>query len=176
MGYTAIRGVDASPQQVASADSLGIQGVELGDALGTIEASAPSSLAALIAIDVIEHLEHADIFRFLRESHRVLNPGGRLILHTVNGSSPFQGDSRYNDITHKLAFTQNSMSQCLATCGFRTYRFHEDIPAVHGMKSAIRWAGWKTIRALLRVYHAIETGDSGRNVIFSRNFTICAIK
>ena len=137
---------------------------------------ASNSLAALVAIDLIEHFERHEVFEFVSESRRVLRSGGRLIVHTVNGSSPFQGDSLYNDITHNLAFTQNSMSQILIASGFRDVGFFEDTPAVHGLKSAVRWLGWKAIRALLRAYSAIETGDGSRELIFSRNFIIAATK
>jgi SAM-dependent methyltransferase len=176
LGYLNIRGVDGSPDQVASARKLGIPGVEQGDAMDALQKQGANSLAALVAVDVIEHFERQEVLDFASESYRVLRPGGCLIMHTVNGSSPFQGDSRYNDITHNLAFTQNSMGQILSASGFRNFSFYEDTPVVHGIKSAARWLGWKVVRALLQAYNAIETGDPGREAIFSRNFTITATK
>jgi SAM-dependent methyltransferase len=175
LGYSDIRGVDWSPDQVAEGRRLGIE-IERGDAIATIREQPADSLAALIAFDVIEHFERKDILIFAREAYRVLRPGGRWIVHTVNGSSPFQGDSRYNDITHEVAFTRNSMGQVLMTAGFREIRFFEDVPAVHGLKSAVRWIGWKGIRGMLRLWDAIETGDAGGDAIYSRDFLVVATK
>lgn len=48
-------------------------------------AVADSSFDRVISFEVFEHLEHAD--EFLAECHRVLRPGGRLILSTPNRAS-----------------------------------------------------------------------------------------
>jgi len=46
----------------------------------------------------------------------------------------------------------------------------------HGLKSAVRWALWRCIRGLLRLYLAAETGDTGRDAIFSENLLAVAFK
>jgi hypothetical protein len=83
---------------------------------------------------------------------------------------------RYGDITHELAFTLTSLSQLLLSSGFYRVDFYEDQPIPHGIKSVIRWALWKVIRCFLRFYIAVETGDNGRNAIFSQNFLAVAFK
>ena len=176
LGYLNVRGVDGSSDQVAQARKLGIEGVEAGDAMVTLRAQQTASLAAVVAYDIIEHFDKQSVFDFARETYRVLRPSGRWILHTVNGSSPFHGDVRYGDITHELAFTRHSMGQLLTTSGFAQMRFYEDVPTVHGISSAFRWLGWRVIRAALRLWDVIETGDSGRDAVYSRNFIIVAVK
>ena len=43
-----------------------------------------SSLDVIFMLDVIEHLDAEEVATTLREFHRVLRPGGRLVVHTPN--------------------------------------------------------------------------------------------
>src|SRR5262249_54746898 len=107
--------------------------------------------SAVVAFDVIEHLDREAAFAFARELCGVLCPGGRCIIHTVNGASPFQGSSVMAiSLTSSPTRTDHSVS-CLPTRA-SSFRFFEDTPTVHGVKSAIRWLGWKSIRACLRMW------------------------
>ena len=77
---------------------------------------------------------------------------------------------RYGDLTHELGFTRTSLAQLLLSSGFSQVRSYEDVPIPHGLKSALRWLLWQGIRAGLRFYLLIETGDRGKQAIFSQNF------
>lgn len=173
-GYTNLRGVDGSPEQVAAARQLGIEGVEEGDLRVALAAQPDASLDVVIAFDVIEHFTRGELLPFVDSVHRVLKPGGRWIIHVPNGESPFFGSIRYGDLTHELAFTRTSIAQLLLASGFAEVRCFEDQPVVHGAKSALRWALWQGFRGLLRLYIAAETGDAGGRHIFSQNLLAVA--
>ena len=175
-GYTNLRGVDGSPQQVAAAQRLGIEGVAEGELRDTLAAQADASLDVVIAFDVIEHFTRDELLPFVDEVHRVLKPGGRWIIHVPNGESPFFGSIRYGDLTHEMAFTRTSLSQLLLSSGFSDVRCYEDAPVVHGAKSALRWLLWKGFRGVLRLYIAAETGDASNAHIFSQNLLAVARK
>jgi 2-polyprenyl-3-methyl-5-hydroxy-6-metoxy-1,4-benzoquinol methylase len=175
-GYLNLLGVDGSPEQVAAAAHLGIQGVTEGDLNAMLLAQPDASLDLVVAFDVIEHFTRDELLPFVDQVHRVLKPGGRWIIHTPNGESPFFGAIRYGDLTHELAFTRTSLSQLLLSSGFSDLRCFEDTPVVHGAKSALRWALWKSVRGLLRLYIAAETGDASNAHIFSRNVLAVSIK
>jgi SAM-dependent methyltransferase len=175
-GYTNIRGVDGSQEQVATARWLGIEGVEEGDLLATLAAQSDGSLDVVVAFDVIEHFTRDELLGFVDQVQRVLRPGGRWIIHTPNGESPFCGRMRYWDLTHELAFTQTSISQLLLSSGFSNVQCVEDAPIPHGLMSTVRWLLWKAIRSGLRLYLAAETGDTAGNAIFSQNFLTVAVK
>lgn len=175
-GYTNIRGVDSSPEQVAAARRLGIEGVEEGDLLATLAAQTDGSLDVVVAFDVIEHFMRDELLDFVDHVHRVMRPGGRWIIHTPNGESPFSGRMRYWDLTHELAFTRTSISQVLLSSGFSKVQCFEDAPIPHGLTSTIRWLLWQVIRSGLRLYLAAETGDTASSAIFSQNFLIVADK
>ena len=175
-GYTNLRGVDGSPEQVAAARRLGIEGVEEGDLRDALAAQPDVSLDVVIAFDVIEHFTRDELLPFVDEVRRVLKPGGRWIIHVPNGESPFGGRMRYWDLTHELAFTRTSLAQLLLASGFAEVRCFEDQPVVHGTKSAARWLLWKGFRGLLRLYIAAETGDAGGGHIFSQNLLAVARK
>lgn len=175
-GYTNLRGIGGSPQQVAAARRLGIKGVEEGDLRDALAAQADASLDVVIAFDVIEHFTHDELLPFVDEVRRVLKPGGHWIIHMPNGESPFFGGIRYGDLTHELAFTRTSLAQLLLASGFSEVCCFEDQPVVHGTKSAVRWLLWQGFRSLLRLYIAAETGDAGRQHIFSQNLLAVARK
>ncbi len=46
----------------------------------------------------------------------------------------------------------------------------------HGLKSAVRWLLWRVIRMILRMYLAVETGDTGVRTILTRNLLAVAVK
>jgi hypothetical protein len=125
---------------------------------------------------VIEHFTRDELLGFVDQILRVLRSEGRWIIHTPNGESPFSGRMRYGDLTHELAFTRTSICQLLHSSGFSKVQCFEDAPVPHGLNSAIRWVVWKVIRSGLRVYLAVETGDTAGDAIFSQNFLIVAEK
>ncbi|HEX2117206.1 MAG TPA: class I SAM-dependent methyltransferase [Alphaproteobacteria bacterium] len=173
-GYTNLLGIDNSPAQIAAAKRLGIAGVEQGDLLQAIKGLSSASRDAIIAFDVIEHLTKDELIDLTDEVLRVLKPGGRWIIHVPNGVSLFAGASRYDDLTHELAFTCESLTQLTMASGFRSAAFFEDEPVAHGLKSAVRLVLWKMIRALLRFYLTVETGAA--QPVLTQNMLAVAIK
>jgi hypothetical protein len=129
----------------------------------------------LIAFDLLEHPPDNGLFSFAADAYRVLKSGGRLIIHTRNGRSPFGMMMRYGDITHTRAFTRNSIEQLLRANGFSDIRCIGSAPMVHGLKSAMRALIWKVTRGLLRLWLMAEMGTA-RDAILTQNFLVVAIK
>lgn len=175
-GYRNLTGVDGSPEQVEAAHRLGVPGVRQGDLLPALAAAPDESQDVVVAFDLLEHLTREELLRVVDDVRRVLRPGGRWLIHTPNGESPFVGRIRYGDLTHEQAFTRNSLSQLLLSSGFAKLEFHEDVPVVHGPASALRYALWRLIRAGLRVYVAAETGSTERDAVFTQNLLAVAWK
>jgi SAM-dependent methyltransferase len=174
-GYRQAEGVDRSPEQVAEARRLGIEGVREGDLMETLASLPEGSVDVIIAFDVIEHFTREELLPFIDAVHRALAPDGRWLIHTPNADSPFFGRIRYGDITHEQAFTVTSLNQLLRASGFGAVQCFEDAPVVHGAASAARWAVWKVVRGMLRVYLMAETGSSGSGVL-SQNMLAVATK
>lgn len=175
-GYRNLEGIDRSPEQVAVARRFGIDGVRVGDLMEAVSSMADASHDAVITFDVLEHFKKSELLPFVDEVWRVLRSGGRWIIHAPNGESLFCSRIRYGDFTHEVAFTRESISQVLFSSGFTQVKCYEDAPAQHGIKSAIRWILWQGIRAGLRLWLAVETGETGRGAIFSQNLLAVAFK
>lgn len=175
-GYRRLQGIDVSPQQVAVAHRLGIEGVEQGDLMATLVNLPESSQDVVIAFDVIEHFTKDELVGFVDAVLRVLKPGGRWLIHAPNAESPFGAAVRYGDMTHEQAFTHTSLEQLLRASGFSTVECFESGPVAHGIKSLVRVGLWKFIRLGLRLWVAVETGDTGRRALFTRNLLAVATK
>jgi SAM-dependent methyltransferase len=175
-GYRNAMGVDRSPEQIAEARRLGIEGVIEGDLMEVLRSLPANSHDVVIAFDVIEHFDRNELLPFVDEVYRVLKPGGKWIIHTPNALSPFFGRIRYGDFTHEQAFTPTSMGQLLLSSGFSRLECFEDAPLVHGAKSAVRFVAWKMIRGLFRLAMAAETGITDPNLVFSQNFLTVGVK
>ena len=175
-GYCNVVGVDVSPEQVAEALRLDIEGIREGDLLETLRNLPKHSQDVVIAFDVIEHFTKDELLPFVDEVFRVLKPGGRWLIHAPNGESPFVGAIRYGDMTHEQAFTRVSISQLLLSSGFSRLECHESGPVPAGIKSTVRWILWRGVRLFLRVWGAAETGDLGRDAIYTRNLLAVVFK
>lgn len=168
-GYGAVRGVDVSPQQVALAARLGVDGVAEGDLAATLASLPAESVDAIVAFDVIEHFTKDELIDFVDAVHRVLKKGGRWIIHAPNGASPFVGAIRYGDLTHEQAFTRYSLEQLMLASGFSRVSCHECAPRAHGVKSAFRVVAWKLARLAMQFVVTAETGERPRDSILTRN-------
>jgi 2-polyprenyl-3-methyl-5-hydroxy-6-metoxy-1,4-benzoquinol methylase len=175
-GYTNTAGVDASPEQVEAARQLGIKGVRQGALDAALAATPDASQDVVILFDLLHYFTSDEQFRIADQVHRVLRPGGRWIVHVPNGEALFGARMRYWDYLATGAFTRASIGQMLRTCGFADIRCFEDTPVVHGPASALRWAAWKLIRGVSRFVLAAETGETGRDAIFSQLLLAVAIK
>jgi 2-polyprenyl-3-methyl-5-hydroxy-6-metoxy-1,4-benzoquinol methylase len=171
-GYTDVRGVDVSPEQVAMAHRLGLTSVTLAPAAEYL-ADRREELDLVCAIDVLEHLERQELLQLLDAIHAALRPSGRLVLQVPNADGPFASRMRYFDLTHERAFTGKSIAQALRAAGFTRVSIHPVHPAVHGVPSAVRWALWHVIRVGLTGYLAVETGVL-RGHVLSQNLMAVA--
>ena len=141
--------------------------------LATVDAE---SYDVITAFDIIEHLTKSELLHLADEVYRTLAPGGRWIIHAPNAEGLLGSRIRYADLTHEQAFTRESIEQLARAAGFRSAECFEDEPIPHGLKSFARLVVWKIGRGLLRVFFMAETGESGRNAIFTQNLLALARK
>ena len=74
----------------------------------------------LFASNFLEHLEWPDIERVVSEARRVLRPGGRLLLLQPNFR--LQPRRYFDDYTHRTIFTDQSLTDFLASQHYRVER------------------------------------------------------
>ena len=84
---------------------------------------------------MLEHQTRAELFELLDAVHGALRPGGRLIALVPNAKGLFGAHVRFNDITHELSFTPQSVAQICAVTGFECEAVVEHGPIVHGVVS-----------------------------------------
>lgn len=116
-GYTNVRGVDLSGEQVALARRRGLP-VEEGDAFRTLEGES-ASCDAILALDFIEHLDRDELLAFFDLARKALRPGGRLVVKTANANSPIATRLRWGDLTHEQLFTENSLRAAFQVCALK---------------------------------------------------------
>ena len=93
------RGVDADADMVAHCLGEGLT-VERGDAIDYLERLEPTSVGAIVAAQVAEHLPPPALLRFLELARTSLCAGGLLVLETINPLSPLALRNYFADLTH----------------------------------------------------------------------------
>jgi len=94
-------GVDLNEGMLAEARKDGLT-VELEDCIEYLKKQADDSLIAVTGFHIVEHLPFALVHTLVIEAHRVLKPGGLLILETPNPENISVGScSFYMDPTHQ---------------------------------------------------------------------------
>lgn len=172
-GYTRATGIDISPEQVALAQEAGLgHAVELGD-FRTALRTRPGSADVVLATDVLEHLNRAELLEAMDCIRVALAPGGVLIARVPNAGSPFGGLIRHGDMTHESWFTARSLSQLCRATGFRPPEVFPCSPVAHGAKSGLRAAAWVLASGVMKAVLAAETGVT-RGHIVTQNMTFRA--
>ncbi len=87
----------------------------IGDATD-LRRFADGSFQVVFASNFLEHLDHDAVDRCLAEVHRVLTPGGRIML--VQPNFRLAPKTYFDDYTHRTIFTDRSLSDLLVARGF----------------------------------------------------------
>lgn len=163
-GWTNVSGFDISEEQVATASRLGVDGVTHDD-LYAFSAAHPAAYDVVLAIDLVEHFDRADVLPLFAALRSLLAPGGRLIMQTPNGASPFSGRIYWSDITHGMQYTGRSLSQVCAAVGFASVDTFSQRPACHGIISGLRAVTWRFVEAYLWVGTVAVSGSLSGHVL-----------
>jgi predicted TPR repeat methyltransferase len=172
-GYDAA-GVDISPEQVSLAQLAALDQVLQGDYRDFLDQRA-GRLAAVTAMDVLEHLAKDEVLDTFDLVASALIPGGVFVARVPNAASPLGGHIRYGDFTHESSYTVRSVRQLAAAAGFRPVTVLPCPPVGHGLKSAGRVSVWKLVSACYKLALATETGTL-RGHIVTQNLTFVARK
>ncbi len=121
LGYTRLSGIDIDPGQVAFARQQGLD-VTLVESAEKFLADQGGTYAAILLLDVLEHLPREKQQSFLQAIALSLRPDGCLICTVPNAGSSIGGFWLYNDYTHQGSFTADSLSFLLAQGGFDRVR------------------------------------------------------
>lgn len=167
-GYRNLSAVDISPDQVRMARQVA-EDVTLGNALEWL-AERKGHFDLIIALDLIEHFTRPESLDFLDLCHAALKPGGRLILQTPNGDSPFGLQHRYNDMTHEWCFNNNLLERLMRRTGFDSIEGREMGPPPWGysLKATVRFIIWRVARAMIQLVNIAEQG--GPEPVLTRVF------
>lgn len=100
-GFVRPKGVDLDEQMLSACHERGLS-VEKTDAISMLQTLPDGSYAVISAFHVVEHIPFESLQTLIRESLRVLSPGGLLILETPNPENIYVGTSNfYIDPTHQ---------------------------------------------------------------------------
>jgi glycosyltransferase involved in cell wall biosynthesis len=131
-----VRGVDVDPGMVARCRAKG-HDVERADALEYLARQGDESIGAVFSAQLIEHLPHEQLIRFLQLSYRKLAADGLFVAETVNPHSIQAFKAFWTDLTHQRPIFPETL---LALC--RLYGFEEAsifFPMGSGDIDADRW-------------------------------------
>ena len=116
-GVTA-RGLDTNAEVVERCREQDLDAIQ-GDALDYLGGLADESLGGLFSAQVVEHLEAEYLTRMLAEAQRVLRPGSRIVLETINPASWTAFFSAFiRDITHRHPLHPDTLGYFLRASGF----------------------------------------------------------
>jgi SAM-dependent methyltransferase len=175
LGYTDVSGVDLNPARVRLAQRLAPRArVCAGDARGVL-ADNPGRFGLITAFDVLEHVPKQEILPLLDLAAKALSRGGRVIIQTPNGESPWMGTVGYGDFTHECFFTPASLAQLLNGAGLTGFAVRECGPLGLGVKSFVRLLLWQFLRAAMLSWNLVETGMAGSGIC-TRVFLATALK
>ena len=100
--------------------------------------AAGNSYDRVILFDVLEHFAAEDGGRLLLRIGNILKPSGRIHLKMPNAESPWGQKFQYGDLTHRTAYTPQSLRQLADATGYDCVSAY---PQPLGSRSRRFWSG-----------------------------------
>jgi SAM-dependent methyltransferase len=146
-GHT-IEGTEIIPEMVAAARARG-HVVHLAPV--SADSFAPESFDAIVAVDVIEHLDLASLRDLFGLARVLLKKDGRLIAQFPNGASPFSGRNQSGDFSHLKPLSPSAVRQIAEPMGLRVVAAFNPRSVPPGLLRALRRRAVYAIRDLVEV-------------------------
>jgi SAM-dependent methyltransferase len=117
-------GVERDRDAVAAMDPALKANVHTGDLWEFLDRGAAGGrFDRVVMLDVLEHFTAADGVRLLEKIKGVLAPDGLVVARVPNMGSPWGGMHQFADLTHRAAYTANSLEQLGLAAGFEAVAF-----------------------------------------------------
>ncbi|MCW1935705.1 glycosyltransferase [Pseudomonas sp. MDMC_285] len=157
------QGVDLDDEMLRACHEAGLQ-ARNQDALTALRELPAESLDLVSAFHVVEHLEFDYLRAVIDEAHRVLRPGGLIIMETPNSENLLVGtNSFYLDPTHQRPVPSLFLEFLCQHHGFsqsNVLRLQED-PALHAPEASIGL--WQVLYGASPDYAVIARKASEQN-------------
>jgi len=185
-GYTNGFGIDSSKRQIDNARKK-MNCVELADVFQYLPVHE-KEFDVITLIDVAEHFDKNDLFKLLKMTNNALRQGGILIIHTINGFSPFLQPYFFGDPTHQQIYSFKIIGEYALLAGFKEYHEFpstpegfpvlESIPLLRALARFLLKTGqWFLWHLISRIYALIEYVAVGRyKRFYTPNFIIVCKK
>jgi O-antigen chain-terminating methyltransferase len=171
-GVTA-RGVDLNREMVEACLARGVT-AEHGDVVEYVEGLSAESIGGLFAAQVVEHLPPDRLLRFLRAAGRVLRPGARLVVETINPSCWVAFfESFIKDLTHVRPLHPDTLKFLVIAAGFTDVetRFRTPIPERDRLRRVAAMPAPSAAGDARRLYDLIEAFNLNMERLNDRIFT-----
>lgn len=153
-GFTNIRGIDISAEQVAQAVAKGFDAKE-ADALQYLS-EHKLEYDAIVAMDVIEHFRKDELLELLNAVRLSLRPSGVFIIQTPNGEGLLPNYVIYGDFTHYTIVSPLSLKHILTVAGFSDIRMKELGPGA--LVHFPLFVAWQLVRLGAMLVKFVEIG------------------
>ena len=111
-------GVDHDPDLADVVPQAFRDRLVIGDLWDYLSGAATQRRFDRIALfDVLEHFTYADGLKMLTAMRGMLRDQGRIVLRVPNVSSPWGVAFQFGDLTHRAAYTPESLRQLALACG-----------------------------------------------------------
>ncbi|HEY1773214.1 MAG TPA: class I SAM-dependent methyltransferase [Gammaproteobacteria bacterium] len=112
-----VRGTEMIPELVLAARQAGF---DVSDGSAMLQGKKHAgSFDAVVAFDVLEHMDKDELTGFFSAVHGLLKPDGVFLARFPNGDSPFGRRYQNGDLTHKTAIGSRLIEHLAAVSGFR---------------------------------------------------------
>lgn len=162
-GYKNLSGVDVDEYQVgvAKKEKLNVKLMDAGQFFD--KNKKPFDLVTMI--DCLEHIDKDQQIDLLKKINKSLSGDGGLAIRVPNALAPAFGYFRYIDFTHKLSYTETSLTYVLKNAGFEHIVFR---PAWQESENIIKH----------KIYYAelLKAEFGLENPILTENIVVIAFK
>jgi len=184
-GYNNHFGIDSSKNQIERAKEK-MDRVECVDVFEYLP-NHQNAFDVVTLIDVAEHFDKGNLFKLMKIIQSTLRPGGILIIHTVNGLSPFSRPYFFGDPTHQQLYSPKMVGEYALLAGFEQYRQFPSAPEYFprlepvSLKSFVyfllkvgQWFLWHILSRIYAFVEGVAIGGYGR--FYTPNFIIVCKK
>jgi len=124
MGVRRFLGVEMNPDAIKAMPPGLEEHLHKGDIWEFLDSAADSEpYDRVVILDVLEHFSAYEGVRLLEKIKGVLVPNGRVVIRVPNLASPWGGMHQFADLTHKWAYTPNSLEQLGMAAGYKSLQF-----------------------------------------------------